>query len=229
MRGLILFVVIVALLLFGADRVAVSLAQDAIGKRVASEYDLAHRPTVRIRGFPFLTQAAQGRYHDIDVAVGDWTAQDVTVHDVTVALSDVAAPIADVIRDNTSSFVADSAQAVALVPYDAVRRYAPDGVSAVSYNPDGLQLTGRISVAGIHVPGSVVVTATTTADGLELIPVRVTGPAGPSISVRLLKNYLGFHVPLHNLPFGAHLTNVTATPDGLEVTAKATDVKLNGH
>lgn len=227
MRGFLIFLVVVVIALVVGDRVAVVLAQNEIGRKIAAEYDLAQQPGVRIGGFPFLTQAVRGSYHDVEIKPGDWTGDKISVHDLDVILTDVAAPLKDVLHGNTANFVAAGATATARVPYDTVQRFAPSGVTSISYGSDGMHVSGTFSVAGIPVPGTVVVTVAATADGIAVTPVSVqSAVGGPSLS--LVRKALTFVVPLQRLPLGAQLTAIAPAADGLHVTAVAHAVHLTG-
>ncbi|MDO3651197.1 LmeA family phospholipid-binding protein [Nocardia mangyaensis] len=228
MRGLLILIVVLAIALVVGDRVAVVLAQNEIARAIAAEYELPGPPSVTIGGFPFLTQAVEGSYHTIDVGVGDWTGQDTTVNDLAVRLSDVAAPLADVIDKRTSSLVATTATATAVVPYDTVENFAPSGVESIADSPDGLRVTGTFSIQGIPVPATVFVTVTPTEDGIEVTPISAQ-PAigGPTIPLAMLRQTLTFVVPLQQLPLGARLTEIQPGADGLHVTAVANEVSLS--
>jgi len=228
MRALLILLVVVAIGVVAGDRIALVIARDEIGKKIAAQYDLPQCPKVDIDGFPFLTQAIAGKYRRIDVAVGDWSGQRITVHDLDVRLSDVTAPVADAIHDRTSGFVADTATATALVPYDTVRRFAPREVESISNAPDGLHVTGTFSVAGIPVPATVVVTVEPTDDGISVTPVSVRAVGGgPTAPLEFLRRYLTFTVPLQRLPLGARISGIEPGPNGLDVTAVVHDIHFS--
>jgi len=228
MRALLTLIVVLVIALIVGDRVGVVLAQNEIGRRVAAEYSLPKQPGVTIGGIPFLTQSVDGTYHDIDIRVGDWSGQQISVHNLDVTLTDVTAPLTDVLHDRTSNFVAATATATALVPYDTVRGFAPPGVESITNGPDGLHVTGTFQVEGIPVPATVVVTVAPTGDGIRITPVSVQPAAGgPAISLSLLRRTLTFTVPLQRLPLGAQLTAIQPGADGLQVTAVAHAVHLS--
>ncbi|MQY23915.1 LmeA family phospholipid-binding protein [Nocardia macrotermitis] len=228
MRGFLIFLVVVVIALVAGDRVAVVLAQNEIGDKIAAEYGMASRPSVRIGGFPFLTQAVAGKYHAIEVHAGDWTGEKIAVHDLDVTLTDLAAPLSDVLHGNTANMVADSASATARVPYETVQGYAPSGVKSISYGTDGMHVTGTFTVEGLSVPGTVVVTVSPTANGISVTPISVqSAVGGPSLSLSLLRRTLTFVVPLQKLPLGARLTAIQPEADGLHVTAVAHNVHLS--
>ncbi|MFC6010790.1 DUF2993 domain-containing protein [Nocardia lasii] len=228
MRALLILLVISVIALVAGDRVAVTVAQDEIARKIAAEYQLPHEPDVDIRGFPFLTQAVDGRYREIDIGIGDWTDDDISVHDLDITLANVSAPLSDLIARRTADLVAATATATAVVPYDVVRRYAPSGVESISNTPDGLRATGTFSIVGLSVPATVFVTVAPTAEGIEVTPVSVQpGTGGPTVPLTMLRQALTFVVPLHELPLGARLTAIRPGNDGLHVTAVADDVRFD--
>ncbi|WP_067687203.1 LmeA family phospholipid-binding protein [Nocardia jejuensis] len=230
MRVFLILLVVLAIALIAGDRVVVAMAQNEIGRQIAEEYNLPRQPEVDIRGFPFLTQAVDGRYRDIHIRIGDWTEQNISVRDLDITLTDVSAPLSELLDNRTSSLVASTATATALVPYDAVKPFAPSGVESITNSPDGLRVTGTFDIEGIPVPvpATVTVTVAPSDTGFEITPVSIQAAGGgPTISLALLRSTLAFSVPLEQLPVGAKLTAIHPTADGLEVTAVAHDVHFD--
>ncbi|WP_433664118.1 LmeA family phospholipid-binding protein [Nocardia sp. CA-128927] len=228
MRALLILIVVLVIALIVGDRVAVGMAQNEIGRKIAADYSLPNQPSVDIGGFPFLTQAVDGNYHHIDIRVGDWSGQNLSVHNLDVTLIDVAAPLTDLLNNRTSNLVAATATATAVVPYDTVQGFAPSGVESISNSPDGLRVTGTFPVEGIQVPATIVVTVAPTDEGIEVTPVSVQSAAGgPTMPLAMLRRTLTFTVPLQRLPLGAKLTAIQPGADGLHVTAVAHDVRFS--
>ncbi|MFC9994892.1 DUF2993 domain-containing protein [Nocardia sp. NPDC127526] len=228
MRVMLGLIVVLAVALVVGDRVAVGMAEDEIGRRIASEYSLPQEPQVDIRGFPFLTQAVDGRYGDVGIRVGEWSDERISVRELEVTLNEVDAPLGDLLEKRTSNLVAGKATATAVVPYETVQRFAPEGVESISHGPDGLRVSGTFSVQGIPVPATVVVTVAPTGDGIEVTPVSVQpSSGGPTISLALVRESLTFVVPLQRLPLGAQVTDIRPGAEGLHVTAVAHDVKFS--
>ncbi|MFI6996446.1 DUF2993 domain-containing protein [Nocardia sp. NPDC050175] len=228
MRAFLILIIVLAIALVVGDRVTVVLAQNEIGRKIAADYKLPQQPSVDIRGVPFLTQALDGKYHDIGIRVGDWSEQNLSVRNLDVTLTDVAAPLTDLLNNRTANLVAATAMATAVVPYDTVKGYAPKGVESMSDSPDGLRVTGTFSVEGIPVPATIVVTVAPTDDGIEVTPVSVQSAAGgPAMPLAMLRRTLTFVVPLQKLPLGAKLTAIQPGPNGLQVTAVAHDVHFS--
>jgi LmeA-like phospholipid-binding len=94
MRRLVIGVLVLVGLLVAADFGAAALAESAVSRQMRTELGLTDDPSVRINGFPFLTQAVSGQYPSIDVdaqhlAVGPFQQVEVNaqLHDVTAPLS----------------------------------------------------------------------------------------------------------------------------------------------
>ncbi|HEU5156874.1 MAG TPA: DUF2993 domain-containing protein [Streptosporangiaceae bacterium] len=221
----LLFVLIIGLI--AADRVGVAVAQDQIAKQIASQNNLPQKPHVKIHGIPFLTQALGGDYKKIDVRIGRLTRQGVTLEDVEVELSDVTAPLRDVINGDTPNVVAGTATASAIVPYDAVRRRAPSPVKSISANGSDLQVRGNLSVFGVGSDVTIVAAVRATGRGIAITPQSVRPSGGPAVPLALLRNRFTFTVPVRDLPLGSRISQVEVTPDGLRIAATADDVKLN--
>ncbi|WP_067650966.1 LmeA family phospholipid-binding protein [Nocardia harenae] len=230
MRALVILIVVAAIGLIAGDRIAVVLAQNEIGRRIAAEYALDRDPAVDIGGFPFLTQAADGRYETIDIRADEWSDQEVTVRDLRLTLTDVTAPLADLVAGNTSTLVAAGATAEAVLPYDTVRRFADDGVRELSDSPDGLRVTGTFPVDGLPfpVPATIVFAMAPADDGIELTPISVqSAVGGPALPLSVVSRGLAFTIPLQDLPLGARITAIRAAADGLHVTAVAAGVRFD--
>lgn len=226
-KVLIVLVVLLVVGMIAADRIGVTVAQNEIGNRVAAQYKLPRKPDVSIGGFPFLTQAVAGKYDEIDVNIGDWTQQNITVHDLQVKLTGLSAPLSDVVNNNTSNVVADTATASAIIPYDTIKSIAPNGVDSLTATPEGLELKGTFQVAGFSVPATIVVKVGAAPGGIAVTPVSVKASLGPSLPANFLKNRLGFVVPIQNLPIGSRISQVDPTPTGLKVAATANNVHFS--
>ncbi|HET9117512.1 MAG TPA: DUF2993 domain-containing protein [Pseudonocardiaceae bacterium] len=103
MRKLIITVLIVIALAVAADFGTAAFAEYTIAKQLRQQLALANDPSVRINGFPFLTQAVTGHYSAIDVQAGGITAEPLHDLDVEATLHDVDAPLSEVTSGNLHS------------------------------------------------------------------------------------------------------------------------------
>ncbi|MQY04471.1 LmeA family phospholipid-binding protein [Actinomadura macrotermitis] len=225
-KVLLVLLILVAGGVVAADRFGVRVAQNEIGKQVAAQYKLDRRPDVTIHGFPFLTQAVAGDYDQIDVSIGNWTEQGVTVGDVKIEMRGVNAPLKEVANGSSAHVTARTATASAVIPYEVIRKNAPKQVQKISPKGDDLAVQLSGDVLGFKLSGDAVVKVKPTAKGIAITPLSV-GSTGLQIPVDRLQDQLTWVVPVTNLPVGSRISRIEPTPAGLRVAATADNVNLN--
>jgi hypothetical protein len=103
-RRWVIALVVLVLLLVGADFGAAAFAEHMISQKARTQLELTDDPSVTIHGFPFLTQALGGDYSHISVAAAGVPVagklQDVAVN---AELEDVTAPLSDLTNGNTKA------------------------------------------------------------------------------------------------------------------------------
>lgn len=109
MRALVIALLVLTGLAVAVDFAAAAAAEYEMSEHLRSEFELAADPSVRINGFPFLTQAVSGSYSDIDVQVSGLAVGPLTDVGVEATLHDVMAPLAEL-----TSGMLGSAQAAAV-------------------------------------------------------------------------------------------------------------------
>jgi hypothetical protein len=224
-KGLVIGLIVLIGLVIAADRIGLRVAQDEIAKNVASQYQLDHRPKVTIKGFPFLTQAVDGKYDEIDVNVGDLTQLGVKLTNATVTLKGVKAPMSDAVHGDSSKMVADSAVSTVTVGYADVDKEAPRGMK-VSAKGSALQVHGPVTVLGLSRTMTATVTVQPAGRSVRVVPQTVrTG--GATLPIGLVQQAFSFTVPVKGLPLGTRISEVRVEPDGLRVSASAEHVKLS--
>jgi hypothetical protein len=223
-KGLVVFLVLLIGLVIAADRVGLWVAQDQIAKNVASQYDLDHKPGVKIKGFPFLNQALNGRYDEIDVNVGDVTQLGVHLTDTVVTLKGVTAPLSDAVHGDASHMEADTATSTATVSYADIDKQAPQGMK-VSAKGDALQVRGAVTVLGVSRTLTATVTVKPSGRSVRVVP-RTVDADGATLPVALIQQAFTFTMPVKGLPVNTRITDVQVQPEGLRVTAAAEHVNL---
>lgn len=103
MRKLIIAVLVVVALAVAADFGAAAAAEYRVAKQMRQRLELANDPSVRINGFPFLTQALAGRYSAIDMRATGVSVDPLHDIDVEATLHDVDAPLPEVTSGNLRS------------------------------------------------------------------------------------------------------------------------------
>lgn len=110
MKKLVITVLVLAGLLVAADFAAAAYAEYQVAKRLRSEFSLAAEPSVRINGFPFVTQALSGTYRSIDMHAGDLAVRPLQDVAVEATLYDVDAPLDEVTSGSLSSVQIDEVE-----------------------------------------------------------------------------------------------------------------------
>lgn len=223
MRKLIVFLVVVVLLIVGADRGAKYAAQSAISKQLVSSYDLDPAPEVEIHGFPFLTQAINGTYDQIDVDIPAVTRDNVRVENVHTELFGVHAPISQVIN-NAREITASRATGTGLLPFDIVRKRLPDGFKVTESGGD-LTLSGKARALGMSVPVKAKLRLSVGVEGVIAKPTKITVANG-RVPDSVVAGQLRFVVPVQNLPMHLKVRHVSVEPNGIRVSASASDVRF---
>ncbi|WP_433180087.1 LmeA family phospholipid-binding protein [Actinoallomurus sp. CA-150999] len=221
---LILLVVLGGVFVAG-DIIGRRVAQNEIAKNVRAQYTLDHTPKVSIKGFPFLTQALDGRYDEIDVNVGELTEQGVRLTDTTVALKGVTAPMSDAMHGDASKMVADTATSTATIGYDDVNKQAPNHMK-VSAKGSDLQVRGPYTVLGVTQTVTATVTVQPSGRSIRVVPQTVKA-GGMAVPVGLVRQAFTFTMPVKGLPLGTRISDVQVKPEGLRVSTTAQNVKLS--
>jgi hypothetical protein len=223
MRGwlkLTIGLTVLAGLLVGADRVAVGVAEDQAAEQLVSSGRLSARPDVSIDGFPFLTQAAAGRFDAVRLSGGGVTVSDGRQQ---VALQSFNARLAGVeVGDNYRSATVRTGTGSGLISYQDVAKLV-QGAERINLSYGG---PGKVkaSVAGVAIgEGNVHSSGNTiTADGFQL------GALGSLLNGRANQLLGPRSFTLTNLPAGLGLASATPEQDGLQLTFQGSDLKLIG-
>lgn len=242
-RMLITFLVLLLLIaaaLLVADRFAASYAEREIGDRVAQQVAdqkaTSDQPDVTVEGVPFLTQVARGKYQEIKILLRNFAGpagngETIKMPVLDIRAKDVTAPL-DTIRSGNGDIVAGTvtgtgtiayADLVDLINQDGLKLSEKDGKLIGTAPIKALGQTWNVSgTATLAVKGGVVQVrfADVTADGLPNVPL-VRG---------LIDNYvksMALDLKVPALPLGLKVQKVEPRPDGLVVTAGASDVSLS--
>ncbi|MEU6098512.1 DUF2993 domain-containing protein [Streptomyces sp. NPDC047079] len=242
LRILLIIAVILGGLFAIVDRVAVHFAEGKVADKLKTTENLATAPDVSINGFPFLTQVAGGELDDVEIGIKDYEAATGNGGE-KVRIDDLHADMKGVrFSGDYSSATAADATGTALIGYDELLRKAKADPADV-----GLGVTARVIGLSDGGNGKVKVTLQFTAPGGEkLKPVPVLGSLavrGNSVQVhadglpqlagaQLLEDRFRAVTDLRQgiarLPGDIRLAQVRATKDGVEITAKGSDVRLAG-
>jgi hypothetical protein len=227
MRALLVVVVLLLGVAVVADRVAVGVAEDRVGRELAAKGGLSGTPEVDIAGFPFLTQAVRGRYDDVRISL---TAEELGQPEGTradIALHGVQVPLSSVLSGSVQEVPVDRIDGTATLSY-ALLSAQLGGDTTVRREGDGLRITKTVEVAGQTVPLTAVGTVALDGDELVIDVARASG-AGveiPGFLVGRASDLLDLRYKIPPLPFGLQLTGVTPGNDGVDVRVEAVDAVL---
>jgi hypothetical protein len=237
--GTIVLLLVLAGLLFAADRAAVAVAERAIAdqvrKEVAKQNVQAATPDVTVGGFPFLTQVLDERYESIEIVLrdvrGSLEGNAVSIPRLDVDARNVHASI-ETLRSGQGEVTAETVHGTGTLTYSSV---------AELMNRPGIQLSEQNGKVAVEAPLDVLgqqltVTGTaqvTVADGQVRIGFDTLSAEGlPNIPaaqalVNAYAKQISINVDLPDLPFRLKVQEVKPLPDGLAVTATASDVPIN--
>jgi hypothetical protein len=220
-----IFLVVLVGLLVVADRVTKGIAEDKLADEVRSE--ISGSPEVRIDGFPFLTQALGGTYHEIHVSGGDIQQSGVPVSAFSADLKDVEVSLSDALSGKVDRVPVGSVDATAVVTTDALRDASGQDVQ-VAVVGSQLQITGAVSVAGRQVTAVGLADVQLQDDRVVVRPTgySVDGQPAPAAVVQAVGNRLTLSAPVPQLPYGLVVTALAVSPRGVVVTAEAENTTL---
>ena len=102
-RRWVIALVVLVLLLVGADFGAAAYAEHMISQKARTQLQLTDDPSVTIHGFPFLTQALGGDYGHISVSAAGVPVDKLQDVAVNAELENVKAPLSDITNGNTKA------------------------------------------------------------------------------------------------------------------------------
>jgi hypothetical protein len=229
-RALVVLLVIVAVLLgigFVADRAVERYAEGYVADQLTEQAGLAGTPEVDVRGFPFLTQALDGRYEDVRISL---TADELGQPQGTAAdirLVGVHIPLSAVLSGDVQEVPVDRIDGAATLSYDLLSQQL-GGDSTLARDGDGLRVTKTVELLGYTLP--LTASGTVSLDGDQLVvDVERASGAGvelPGFLVDEASDLLDLRYEIPALPFGLQLTSVTPAADGVVVEVEATDTVL---
>ncbi len=237
-RVLLVLVVVLGGLFVAADRLAVSFAESKAADRIQSARGLSAKPSVSIKGFPFLTQLLDKDLSEVTVTAADLQtspgaaapgAGPLRIARFTADLHDVRT------NGDYSGATADTATGTALISYAELSKAAPSGVTVSYGGPDSggkgqVKVTGSLVVPGIGAIQRSVVSEVAVSGGDTVSLHARSIPGGDTIPGldRLVRRKTDFTTRLSGLPHGITLDSVQATPDGLQFSLTGKNVPLTG-
>jgi hypothetical protein len=218
----------VALLLWGADRLARWGAETALARQIQSSTGVLTRPDVEVNGPFFLVQMARGRYDDVEVTIDGLSSGPLRIERMHAELRGVHLPFHDLLTRNSVPIAIESSREEATLRYDDLNDYldATGRPVQVEAAPDGqMRLTGSVQIFGRTVSASARVSLEADDGQISVRPSQLdTGTGLDRASRLLLQQRFAFVVPMDPLPFGQRVTSIDPGSSGLIVEARGSDV-----
>jgi hypothetical protein len=256
MKRLVIGLLVLIVVLVAADFGAAAVAESAVSRQMRSQLNLADDPSVRVNGFPFLTQALAGEYGSIDVEAQRLSVGQLDELTVRAQLRNVSAPLSMLLGSGPKTIAVQSAEGIVRIPANAVEGLIPevqklriepiddfalqqaidDGadVSLGDLDPDlAVRLVGTTSVLGQSTEVAVIA-AMELVDGrirIEPQDVKADGlsaSALPPDTRRELKQAFTLTLDPGALPLQVTPTRLQAVDGALELSGRARDLDLGG-
>jgi hypothetical protein len=211
-RILLVLAVVLGVLFVAADRLALWFAESQAADKAQQSQGFTSKPDISIKGFPFLTQVAAKKLDDVQITAKGIEAG---TGGRTLRIDRFSADLRGVrLSGNFSSAVADTADGTVLITYADLSKAVPPGIT-VAYGGNG-----KVKLSALSFSTTVDVTLTNGKT------VRLGNPTGLPAEVRSLLGS-GLSWDLSGLPSGIELKSAAATPEGIQVVARGTNVVLS--
>lgn len=222
MRKLLVFLILIAAIGVGGDRLAAGLAADEAERRLVSEGFTG--PSVTMHGFPFLTQLAAREFDRVTVTADAVDAGDGEARALSAELTDVRAPKSGPVQVGALT-------ARGTVPYDVVSRAVGSPSVQLASAPGGeVEVTRTIEVAGQSFDVVARARVQARGDRLRIVPTDLQVAGLPSLDDRLaalISDRVALVYDIPDLPSGVRVERVTATDGGFEVRVTGRDLSMN--
>lgn len=241
-------------LLVAADFGAAALAESAVSREMRGRLGLADDPSVRINGFPFLTQALTGTYPSIDVDAQRIAAGPFKQLELSAQLRDVQAPLSMLLGSGTKSVHVDGATGTVqvdatdiarIVPQlkkprietvdetalkDLVEKGADPGVANLDPKKTA-RIVGTVDALGQEAEVAAIVTLELGGGKATLVPQDVRRADGkplpiPAVAQRELRKQFAKSLDTGALPLNVEPTGFTVKDGTLAISGTASDLTI---
>jgi hypothetical protein len=254
MRRLIIALLVLVGLFVAVDFGSAALAESAVSRQMREQIGLVDDPSVRINGFPFLTQAVSGRYSSVDVTASRIHVGPLQQLDVAAQLRDVDAPLSMLLGSGPKTLAVREVEGTVRVPATDVERLLPgvknlrietldeealaqaveDGgpASLTQIDPEqAVRLGGIVTVLGQQIDLWLVAVLRLVDGQVQIEPryihfVNEDLPALPAAAQTSLKQLFTLRVDPGSLPLAVTPTDLKAVPGALEISGTAENLTL---
>ncbi len=254
MRRLVIALLVLAGLLVAADFGAAALAESGVSRQMRAQLGLADDPSVRINGFPFLTQAVAGRYSSVNVDASRIEVGQLQELSVTAQLRDVDAPLSMLLGSGEKTLRVREVEGTVRVPATDVERLVPgvadlrietldadalEQIAEDAENPElaeldpehTVRLVGTSALLGEESEVAIVAELELVEGQIRISPRNVelggdNAPEIPTSTQRTLTQLFSVRIDPGALPLQATPTDLRAVNGTLEISGTASDLVL---
>lgn len=231
LTALLVVLIVLAAAFFIGDSYARGYAQNMIANKIQSSSKLASKPTVSIKGWPFLTQVASRDVKQVDISAKDVLESGLDIASINATAKDVR------LNSSYNDATIGHTTGTAVISYSSLA--AKSGVKGLSLSADpsggpheakitlrSLSAVAPASVAQFLPSGPVSGTAKITQSGPSAVSVQPESLG--KVPLSQLGSALDFTVKIPQLPMGMSVTGVSVKQQGIGVQVSAHDTTLGG-
>jgi hypothetical protein len=215
--GLIITLVVLLVLLFVGDQVAKAVAQNQIAQKIESS-GLNTKPSVKIEGWPFLTQIASRDLKAIDIS-----ANNVTAGGSQVPVNFTARASGVHLNSSFNGGTVDQINGSATVTFAAIAKVIP--IPGLTLSPDPAKGPDAVQL-NTDVGGATGTIKQTSTNVITLQLGSLTGLAGLLSGLTGSNVAQSYTIDIPKLPAGLVVRSVAVTSQGIVATASATNTTL---
>jgi hypothetical protein len=254
MRRLVIALLVLVGLFVAVDYGAAALAESAVSRQMREQIGLVDDPSVRINGFPFLTQAISGEYSSVDVEATRIRVGELQELTVRAQLRDVSAPLPMLLGSGPKSLTVKEVEGTVQIPASDIERLVP-GIEKLrienvddyaleqavdeggdkslrTIDPENaVRLVGTASLLGQQSEVSVIAVLELVDGRAQIVPrdIRLGGsdadPLPPAVQ-RTLQQLFTLRIDPGSLPLAATPTKLRAVGGVIEISGFADDLTL---
>jgi hypothetical protein len=245
-RVLLVLLLIVVVLLVAADRIGVHVAEQQVAEQtktqLASEdITTSGTPTVKIAGFPFLTQVLSGNYDKIDIDIPHPTSKGIQLDSLDVVATGVNAPMSTVMSGDgqiEASKVVGTARMAwtafqQMVDLSDLKQYGIDPTSLKITGGDDGQITISVPATILNqqikllAAGKISVSSNVAHVSITNISAADGNTSQSMIDeINSMRSQLSFDLRIPALPYHLMINSLSSDSAGVTISAASTNVPL---
>lgn len=231
MRVVVISILVLLGIFIAADRILWALTEDLLAEVVQEEGELPAEPDISIEGFPFLTQAIEGRYDSVRVGLDVAALGLPPGASADIRLQGAAVPLSSALSRSVSTVPVERVLGTVTFPFDYLSEQLGAQVGSpamVIREGDGLRVETTVSVGGQDFPVAATAALALADNVVALTASDVSGfgTALPDEVTAQVIETLQLAIPLPVLPYGLVLTELQVIDDGLQVVAEGSNIVL---